>query len=355
MSRFFSNKYDALTPYTPGEQPRDNQYIKLNTNESPYMTSELAVKYASEEAKRMRLYSDPECTDLVKKAADYFGIETDEIVFTNGSDEALNFAVMAFCDEKTGAVFPDITYGFYPVICSLNNIDYTEIPLNDDLTLNTEDYYRTGKTVFLANPNAPTGVALPLEEVERIVKENPDTVVVVDEAYVDFGTESAVGLIHEYDNLLVVQTMSKSRSLAGGRLGYAIGNRELIRDLNTLKYSTNPYNVNRMTMAAGIGAFEDDQYMKDNCRKIIETREKTKERLKALGFILTDSKANFLFAKHPMISGGDLYQKLKERNVLVRYFAKPRLMEYTRITIGTEEQMDIYIRETEDILNGVKE
>lgn len=350
MSRFFSSKYDTLTPYTPGEQPRDSQYIKLNTNESPYETSALAVEYAAKEAKRLRLYSDPECTDLVQTAAEYFGVAKDEILFTNGSDETLNFAVMAFCDQNTGAQFPDITYGFYPVMCSLNHIDYTEIPLKEDLTLGIEDYFHTGKTIFLANPNAPTGIALSLAEVEQIVAANPDNVVVVDEAYVDFGAESAISLIPSYPNLLVVQTMSKSRSLAGGRLGFALGNRELIQDLNTLKYSTNPYNVNRMTMAAGIGALKDDAYMKENCRKIMETREMTRRRLTEMGFVMTDSKSNFLFAKHEKISGGDLYAKLKARNILVRYFDKPRLREYVRITIGTDEQMNAMLAQTEEIL-----
>ena len=350
MSRFFSSKFDTLTPYTPGEQPRDNQYIKLNTNESPYETSAKAVEYAVKEAARMRLYSDPECTDLVEKGAAYFGVSKDEILFFNGSDEALNFALMAFCDEKTKAVFPDITYGFYPVICSLNRIDYEEIPLREDLTIRIEDYDHAGKTIFLANPNAPTGIALSLPEIEQILSCNPDNVVIVDEAYVDFGAESAVQLIRKYENLLVVQTMSKSRSLAGGRLGFAIGNRELIRDLNTLKYSTNPYNVNRMTMAAGIGALEDDAYMKENCRKIIAVREKTAKSLKDLGFILTDSKSNFLFAKHERISGGNLYAKLKQRGILVRYFDKPRLREYVRITVGTEDQMDTLVLEIQKLL-----
>ena len=350
MSRFFSSKYDALTPYTPGEQPRDSQYIKLNTNESPYETSLKAVEYASKEALKLRLYSDPEVTDLVAKGAEYFGVEKDEILFTNGSDEALNFALMAFCDDKTEAIFPDITYGFYPVICSLNNIKYTEKPLKEDLTIALNDYMNTGKTIFLANPNAPTGIALSLNDVEKIIQTNPDNVVIVDEAYVDFGAESAVNLIHKYDNLLVVQTMSKSRSLAGGRLGFAIGCKELIQDLNTLKYSTNPYNVNRMTMAAGIGALEDDAYMKENCQKIIEVREYTTQALSALGFKMTDSKANFIFAKHDKISGEQLYLELKKRNILVRYFNKPRLTEYVRITIGTKEQMDALITQVKEIL-----
>ncbi|MBR3242835.1 MAG: histidinol-phosphate transaminase [Parasporobacterium sp.] len=351
MSRFFSSKFDALIPYVPGEQPRDSQYIKLNTNESPYDTSKKASKRAMEEAVRLRLYSDPECTDLVAKAAELFGIEKDEIVFTNGSDDALNFAVMAFCDDRTPALFPDITYGFYPVICQLNRVPYTEIPLQEDFTLCQKDYYRTGKTIFLANPNAPTGIALSLSEIERIVRENPENVVIVDEAYVDFGAESAIRLVHSFDNLLVIQTMSKSRSLAGGRLGYAIGNKELIRDLNTLRFSTNPYNVNRMTLAAGIGVLEDEEYTRECCKKIIETREKTSISLKALGFWLTDSKANFLFAKHEKISGGELYKELKRRGILVRYFDKDRLREFVRITVGTEEQMEVLVNTVRDILS----
>ena len=355
MSRFFSSKFDSLTPYTPGEQPRDNQYIKLNTNESPYETSRIAAERAAEEALKLRLYSDPECTDLVQKAAEVFGIQPDEIVFTNGSDDALNFAVMAFCDDNTPALFPDITYGFYPVICELNRVPYTEVPLRDDLTIRQEEFYHTGKTILLANPNAPTGIALSLSEIEHILRENSGNVVVVDEAYVDFGAESAVGLIHDFENLLVIQTMSKCRSLAGGRLGYAIGSRELIRDLNTLRYSTNPYNVNRMTMAAGIGVFEDEAYTRKCCEKIIKTREAAAAALKKLGFVLTDSKANFLFVKHEKISGGTLYRELKKRGILVRYFDKPRLREYVRITIGTDEQMDTLVHRISEILACVQD
>ena len=350
MSRFFSSRFDALTPYTPGEQPRDSQYIKLNTNESPYDTSPLSAALAAKEALSLRLYSDPECTDLVREAASYFGVDTDEILFTNGSDEALVFAVMAFCDASTGAVFPDITYGFYPVICSLNGIAYEEIPLNEDLTVPLDAFYQTGKTVFLANPNAPTGIALSCGEIETVLQNNPDNVVIVDEAYVDFGTESMVPMIRKYDNLLVIQTMSKSRSLAGGRLGFAIGNRELIRDLNTLKYSTNPYNINRMTMAAGIGALRDDALIRENCRKICAVREKTANALDALGFLMTPSKANFLFVRHPSLSGETIYRKLKERGILVRYFNKPRLTEYVRITVGTAEQMEALLDALQEIL-----
>jgi len=340
-------------PYTPGEQPRDTEYIKLNTNESPFDTPTKAAEYASLEAYKLRLYSDPECTDLVQKAARYFNISPDEILFTNGSDEAINFAFMAFCDEEHPAVFPDVTYGFYPVIADFNHVPYEEIPLMADLTVNVDDYINIKKTIFLANPNAPTGIALSKEEIENIVMTNPNNVVVIDEAYVDFGTESAVSLTKKYNNLLVVQTFSKSRSLAGGRLGFAIGNRELIRDLNTLKYATNPYNVNRMTMAAGIGALEEDAYIENNCAKIIRTRTRTAQELKKLGFKMTDSRANFLFVKHPDIDGEQLYLELKKRGVLVRHFKKPRIQSFVRITVGTNEQMDILVEKIRDILDHV--
>ena len=350
MSRFFSKRYDALVPYVPGEQPRDQKYVKLNTNESPFPPSEKAVKRASELAKSLELYSDPECTALVRTFAETYGIERDQVVFGNGSDEILNFAFMAFCDEDHPAAFPDITYGFYPVFAELNRIPYEEIPLKDDLTIDVSEYLGLKKTIFIANPNAPTGIALPLAEIEKILKTNPDNVVVIDEAYVDFGGESAVKLINDYDNLLVVQTFSKSRSLAGARLGMGIGSQKLIADLQTLRYSTNPYNVNRMTEAAGIGALEDQAYTLKNARTIMENRAWTAEQLKDLGFEMTDSKANFLFAKSIKIGGEELYLKLKERGVLIRHFTKERIKEYNRITIGSKEQMEILIGKIKEIL-----
>lgn len=352
MSRFFSSRYESLTPYTPGEQPKDQQYVKLNTNESPFPPSPRAIAAAEEAAKALQLYSDPTCDALVKKTAEAFGVQPDELLFTNGSDEILHFAFMAFCDDTHPAVFPDITYGFYPVFAKLNGVAYTEMPLNDDFTVRVSDYENCGKTVFLANPNAPTGIALPLCDIERIVKSNADNVVVIDEAYVDFGAESAVSLIHTYSNLLVTQTFSKSRSMAGGRLGVGFACKELIRDLNTLKYSTNPYNVNRMTMAAGIGALEDDSYFRENCRKIANNRAWTTEQLRRLQFTVIDSKANFVFAKHETLSGSEVYKGLKERGVLVRYFDKDRLREYVRITIGDAAQMRVLITTLTELLEG---
>lgn len=354
MSRFFSEKHLSLEPYVPGEQPKERKYVKLNTNESPFPPAPLALAYAKSVTGSLELYSDPELRDLCDVASSYFRVEKDEIIFTNGSDEILDFAFSAFCDEKHPAVFPDITYGFYPVFAEKYGVPYETVPLERDLSIDVEKYIGVGKTVFLANPNAPTGIALPLEDIERIVASNPDNVVVIDEAYVDFGARSAVKLIKKYDNLLVTQTFSKSRSLAGARLGMGFACKELIRDLNTLRYSTNPYNVNRVTENAGIGALLDDAYMKENCKKIIENREYTVSELKKLGFTLTDSKANFIFAKHPKIGGKELYLKLKERGVLVRHFEKERLFDYNRITIGSLEQMKRFIKETSEILEEVK-
>lgn len=352
MSRFFSGKYDALTPYTPGEQPRGKTFIKLNTNESPFPPAPLAQKYARQEADKLQLYSDPQCRDLVAMAAEKLGVAEDEILFTNGSDEVLNFAFMAFCDAAHPAVFPDITYGFYPVFARQNGIPYTEIPLQDDFSVGVEDYMGLNQTIFIANPNAPTGICLPLSDIERIVESNPDSVVVIDEAYIDFGGESALKLIPQYDNLLVIQTFSKSRSMAGARLGFAAGNRDLIRDLNTIKYSTNPYNVNRMTMAAGVGALEADGYFRVNCQKIMETREWTTKKLKELGFEVIPSMANFVFVRHSGIPGKNLYLALREKGILVRHFDDSKITNYNRITIGSREQMKALITALAEILEG---
>ncbi len=350
MSRFMSEKFEKLTPYTPGEQPKERRYIKLNTNESPFPPSKKAIKKASREASNLMLYPDPECRVLTEKIAESLSLSSDSVLVTNGSDEILNFAFMAFCDEKKGAAFPDITYGFYKVFSELYNIPFEEIPLEEDFTIDIEKYFDKGKTIFIANPNAPTGIALSLSQIEEILKHNKDSVVVVDEAYVDFGTESAVSLIPKYENLLVTQTFSKSRSMAGARLGFGCGNPELIRDLNTIKYSTNPYNINKMTMAAGIGVMEDEKYTLSNIRKIIYTREKTKESLKALDFTLTDSFANFIFAKHKEKSGEEIYKALREKGILVRHFDKERIKDYNRITVGSEKEMTALIKALSEIL-----
>lgn len=351
MSRFFSKKYSALKAYVPGEQPKDKKYIKLNTNESPYPPSDGVISAVAREAGELMLYSDPEAAALTKKCAEIYGVTPDRVLMTNGSDEILNFAFMAFSDSEHPIAFPEITYGFYPVFSELNGIPYERIPLREDFTVNPEDYIGIGKNIVIANPNAPTGIALSLSDIEGIVASNPDNVVIIDEAYIDFGGESAVPLTEKYSNLIVTMTFSKSRSMAGARLGFGIASPELIRDMNTIKYSTNPYNVNRMTQAAGYAALVDNEYYMNNCKRIIETREYTAAALRSLGFTVLDSSANFLFAKSPDISGEALYLALRGRGVLVRHFNAPAICEYNRITVGTREDMETLVSLIGDILN----
>lgn len=352
MSRFFTTKLSRLVPYTPGEQPKDMQYIKLNTNESPFPPSKAVADAVKGEADKLQLYCDPVCTELTGKLAQVYGVEFEQVLATNGSDEILNFAFMAFCDDTHPIVFADITYGFYPVFADLNNIPYEIIPLKDDFSIDINDYIGINKNIVIANPNAPTGRYLEKSDIEKIVKSNPDNIVIIDEAYIDFGGESAVSLVNKYDNLLVTGTFSKSRSLAGARLGFGIGNKELISDLNTIKYSTNPYNVNRMTQAAGVAALSENGYYMDNCKKIIENREYTVAELTKRGFEVIPSMANFVFAKSNRISGERLYLELKSRGVLVRHFGKERIKDYNRITIGTHEQMTALINAIDEVLKN---
>lgn len=351
MSRFFSSKYASLLPYTPGEQPRERRYVKLNTNESPFPPSKKAQDAAFEAAKNLQLYSDPTCKALTDALASTLGVAPDELLLTNGSDEILNFAFMAFCDGEHPAAFADVTYGFYKVFAEINRVPYRTVPLKDDFSIDPADYCGIGHTVFIANPNAPTGIALTPEQIEQILIANPDHVVVVDEAYVDFGAKSCVPLVKKYDNLLVTQTFSKSRSMAGARLGFGVGCKELIADLNAVKYSTNPYNVNSMTMAAGVGTLADPDYTAQNCRTVQENREVCAAALRELGFEMTDSKANFLFVKHPRLDGKRLYLDLKARGVLIRHFDAPRISDYNRITVGTREQMDVLLSEIRSLLS----
>ena len=350
MSRFFSDKYSALDPYVPGEQPREMRYVKLNTNESPYPPPPEVTEAVAAACAQLNLYPDPECTVLREMLAGLYGVAPENVLPVNGSDEALNFIFMAFGDASHPFVFPDITYGFYPVFCRLNAVPFEEMPLQEDFTVCVEDYTGAGKNIVLANPNAPTGLALPVEEIERIAASNPDNVVVIDEAYVDFGGESCIPLTKKYDNLLVVQTFSKSRSMAGLRLGYAVGSAALIADLHTVKDSTNPYNVSRPAQAAGEAALGINDHFMANCRAVAETREYTAGKLKAMGFSVLPSLTNFLFARHPDVAGEALYRELKAQGVLVRHFDKPRIRAYNRITIGTREQMDVFLAATEKII-----
>ena len=343
MSRFFSGKYALLEPYTPGEQPKDRSYIKLNTNESPFPPSKGVEDAVREECGLLRLYSDPECSELRAEISRVLGVGENNVMMVNGSDEALNFAFMAFADEASPLAFPDITYGFYPVFARLNRIPYAEIPLTDDFRINPDDYVGIGRTIVIANPNAPTGLEMSLDSIERILKSSGGNVVIIDEAYVDFGGESAIPLTKKYDNILVIGTFSKSRSLAGARLGFAVGCEELIKDLNTIRYSSNPYNVNRMTARAGIAALRDNDYYMANCRVIEANRERASAELEALGFTVIPSAANFIFASSDRIGGAELYLALKKKGILVRHFDKERIKEYCRITVGTAEQMDALI------------
>ena len=351
MSRFLSPALSAVTPYTPGEQPQDQQYIKLNTNESPYLPSPAVIAAVSEhEVEKLRLYSDPACADLLKAAAAHFGLQPEQIMPGNGSDENLFFALRAFCDADHPLAYADITYGCYGVWCGLMHIPSHIIPLKEDFTLDPKDYYGLNQTIVLANPNAPTGIALPRAEIEGILKANPNNVVIVDEAYVDFGGESCVPLIDRYENLLVVQTFSKSRQLAGARLGLAMGNAKLIADLNRVKFSLNPYNINRLTLKAGQAALEDTAYFEKTRAAIMDTRAWTMQQLTDRGFTVLDSRANFVFASTGRINGGALYKKLKENGILVRHFDAPRIENWLRITIGTPEQMQALMDAVDKIL-----
>lgn len=343
MSKFLTEKLRGLEAYVPGEQPKERKYVKLNTNESPFPPSEYARRIAAEQLEKLMLYPDPDCRELLEEIAFNADMGRENVIVSNGSDEVLNFAFMAYCDKDTPAVFPDITYGFYKVFADLNGVPSRILPLNDDFTIDLEAYKKEAGTVFIANPNAPTGLALPVEAIEKLLQANPSRVVVVDEAYVDFGGESCIPLTKKYDNLLVTQTFSKSRSLAGARLGFGVACKAIIDDLNKIKYSTNPYNVNRVTAALGVGAIRDKEYF-DACRlSVIETRKWTAEKLKEFGFTMTDSMANFLFVRHEKIGGEELYLRLKEKGILVRHFKTDRIKDYNRITVGSRAEMEALV------------
>ena len=354
MSSFANERISKISPYVPGEQPKDKKYIKLNTNESPFPPSQSAIEKIKMESERLMLYPDPDASELVLKIADYYGVDKNCIILSNGSDEVLNFAFVAFCDESTPAIFPDITYGFYKVFADINGVPCKEIPLRDDFTISIEDYTDENGVLFIANPNAPTGILLPLEMIEKLLMQNQNRLCVIDEAYIDFGGESCVPLIEKYDNLLVTQTFSKSRSMAGARLGVGFASPKIISDLVKVKYSTNPYNINRMTIVAGIGSMEDDDYFKSNCRKIIEARAFTESSLAEMGFSFTSSYTNFVFCKTPIINGKELYSRLKDKGILVRHFDKARISDYIRVTVGSLEEMKIFINTVKTILEELQ-
>lgn len=351
MSRYMSSRFDHLEEYVPGEQPRDMQYVKLNTNESPFPPSkEVLNAVNSDEVAKLNLYPDPTAKGLKERLARRYGFEAENIFVSNGSDDILNFAFMAFCDEGCGVTYPKISYGFYEVYAALYSIDAREVPLKEDFSIDISEYFNTGRTVVIANPNAPTGLLLSKDDIRKILDSNRDNVVLIDEAYIDFGGESCVELVHEYDNLLVVRTFSKSRCLAGARLGFAIAQKGLIADLEKIKFSTNPYNINRLSLLAGEAAIDSDGYYTECAKDIIAAREYTVNELKKRNFTMTDSYANFIFARHETVSGNELYLELKSRGVLVRHFSKAEIADYNRITIGTKEQMTVFINAVDDIL-----
>ncbi len=349
MSSYLSSKYAALEAYVPGEQPRDKAYIKLNTNESPYPPAPGVMDVLSREAvSDLRLYSDPTCQACRAAIARRYGVDVENVFVSNGSDESLAFLFMGFTEN--GAAFADITYGFYQVFADLYGVDCRVLPLNEDFTLPYEDFLTAKGTLFIANPNAPTGLTISLSQIENLLAADPDRLVVIDEAYVDFGGESAACLVGKYPNIAVVQTFSKSRSLAGARLGFTIASREIIAGMDKLKYATNPYNVNRLTLLAGQAAMEDETYFDTTRQAVIDAREWTKAALSERGFTLTDSKTNFLFAKSDRIDGGKLYAMLKDRGILVRHFTSARICQYNRITVGTMEDMKALVAKIDEIL-----
>ena len=353
MSRFLDGRYASLEAYTPGEQPQDMQYVKLNTNECPFPPAPAVFGcFTREAADAQRLYPDPEGKRLRAKLAEVYGLKSENVMLANGSDDILNFAFMAY--GCAGVAFADICYGFNKVFAQLHGTDTLIVPLREDLTIDPADYYGLGRTIFIDNPNAPTGEVLSVAQIEDILRKNPDNVVVVDEAYVDFGAQSCLPLLKDYGNLLIVRTYSKSRALAGARLGFAMAGKDIIGDLELLRFSTNPYNINRLSLSIGEAVLSDADYF-ESCRdRIMKNRAYAQSELKKLGFSMTNSLANFLFAAHPKVTGLELYQKLKENGVLVRHFETPRLKNYNRITIGTREQMDVLLEKTKEIISGGK-
>ncbi|MCR5618956.1 MAG: histidinol-phosphate transaminase [Lachnospiraceae bacterium] len=339
-----------VVPYVPGEQPT-GKVIKLNTNENPYPPAPgVEALLKGYDISLLRKYPDPACSSLVNVLAEKYNVKPSQVFVGVGSDDVLAMAFLTFFNSDKKILFPDITYSFYDVWADLFKIPYEQIPLDDKFRIIPEDYARENGGVVIANPNAPTGVFMGLDSIRAILDKNRDVVCIVDEAYVDFGAESALKLLDEYDNLLIIQTFSKSRSMAGLRIGYAIGSETMIKYLNDVKYSFNSYTMTSLTLALGVEAVKDDGYFKATCAKIVTTREALKIKLKELGFEFQDSKTNFIFAKHASVSAEYIFTELKKRNIYVRYWNKPRISEYLRITVGTDEECDTLVANLRDIL-----
>ena len=333
-----------VVPYVPGEQPQQERMIKLNTNENPYPPAPGVVEaLKSFDVDKLRLYPEPTCKVLVDAIAEYYGLNSNQVFVGVGSDDVLAMIFMTFFNSDKPIVFPDITYSFYDVWADMLRIPYEVKPLDENFLIKKEDYYAENGGVIFPNPNAPTGILMSLSEIEDSLVHNQDVIVVVDEAYIDFGGESALPLIEKYDNLLVVQTFSKSRSMAGMRIGYAMGNEKLIRYINDVKYSFNSYTMNQTALTLGVEAIRDKAYFEETRQKIIDTREWTKKELTKLGFTFGDSMSNFIFAQHKNVPAKEIFEALREKNIYVRYFAKERINNYLRISIGTQEEMEALI------------
>lgn len=354
MSRFLNSRYSLLEPYTPGEQPKvTGRLIKLNTNENPYPPAPGVMKVINDnEIEKLKLYPEPAASMLTDAIAEYYGVTSGNVMVGNGSDEVLAFIFMAMRGANDAIYYPEISYSFYPVYCDIFKARGIKVPLREDFSISASDYFNLDGTIVITNPNAPTGRALTLREIESILVNNEENLVVIDEAYVDFGAESAVKLIDKYDNLLVVQTFSKSRSLAGSRIGFAIACEEIIADLNKLKFSFNPYNLNRLSILAGTEAMKDKAYFKETCSKIIETRESFVKDMTNLGFNVLPSKTNFVFVSSEKISGQDYFEALRKYNIIVRHFKNKKICDYVRITIGTPEDMNMLVDVTKEILKN---
>lgn len=353
MNKFWSNVTKNLNPYVPGEQPKDKKYIKLNTNENPYPPSPEVISAINTECgDPLKLYPDPECGAIISAVSKYYNLKTDQIFTGNGSDEILAFSFLAFFDPKKAVLFPDITYSFYPVYAKLFNISYKLVTLNDDFSIPLNLLLKNDSDIIFPNPNAPTGRALPLCDIKKILEANPDHIVIVDEAYIDFGGESAVSLIDSYPNLLVIQTFSKSRSLAGLRCGLALGNSELIEALNRVKNSMNSYTLDKLAIKGAAAAINDVSYFNETRNKIIKTRDRVLSELSESGFTVIPSKANFIFASYPYMGGEELLKSLRDAGILVRHFNQPRIKDYLRISIGSDDEMDIFLKKIKDIIKN---
>ncbi|WP_139996869.1 histidinol-phosphate transaminase [Paenibacillus paridis] len=351
MSKFWSPLTASLVPYVPGEQPKDKTYIKLNTNENPYPPSPRVIEaIAGANNADLRLYPDPTCESLVQATANYYGLPAAQVFVGNGSDEILAFAFAAFFDPAKKILFPDITYSFYKVYAKLYGLSAELIPLDEQFNVPVDAFHPDNGGVIIPNPNAPTAQLLSIEQIRTLLKGQPNQVVIIDEAYIDFGGQSAIELIQDFPNLLVVQTLSKSRSLAGLRVGFAFGSEELIEGLNRIKNSFNSYTIDRLALAGAVAALEDDAYFRDTAARVIETRERVTKQLLELGFIVTDSKANFVFISHTQIAAKVLFQQLREKGVLVRYFDQARIDQYLRVSIGTDEEMDAFVAALQEII-----